>query len=133
MFDSTTDSVTYDYPPPADWHESLQNLDNASGIMESKALDLGCGPGRFLEPLSVALNTNVYGADFSQVMLDAAKKNTEGKFPLVLADAERLPFRERCFDFVLLRYILHHIRDHQQQSVSNNQQSSWDVDASRGL
>ena len=114
MFDSAIDCITYDYPPPADWHVSLRDLGNVNSMMESQALDLGCGPGRFLEPLSVALNTNVYGADFSQIMLDAAKKNTGGKFALVLADAEQLPFRDRCFDFVLLRYILHHIRDRQQ-------------------
>lgn len=59
-----------------------------------KILDLGCGTGRFLGPLSVS---DVFGVDFTHDMLKRAKK-TSAK--LVRGDVEHLPFKDESFDIV---------------------------------
>ena len=59
-----------------------------------RILDMGCGPGRFLEPFSVA---DVVGVDFTPNMLKHAKE-TGAK--LVRGDVEHLPFKDESFDIV---------------------------------
>ncbi len=59
-----------------------------------KILDMGCGPGRFLEPFSIA---HAYGVDFSTNMLKLAKGKGAN---LVRGDVEHLPFKEGVFDVV---------------------------------
>jgi len=61
---------------------------------DDKILDMGCGPGRFLEPFSVA---DVVGVDFTPNMLNSAKKTGAN---LVRADVEHLPFKDYSFDIV---------------------------------
>jgi len=67
-----------------------------------RVLDLGCGTGfvsRFLPP-----QCEPFGVDISYRMLKAYLR----EFPAgVLADAEKLPFRDRSFDFVLSNFSLH--------------------------
>lgn len=57
-----------------------------------KILEMGCGPGRFLGPFSVA---DVVGIDFTPEMLDQAKRWSA---KLVRGDAEHLPFKDGVFD-----------------------------------
>ncbi len=67
-----------------------------------RVLDLGCGTGfvsRFLPP-----ECDPFGVDISYRMLKAYLREFPGG---VLADAERLPFRDRSFDFVLSNFSLH--------------------------
>ncbi len=59
-----------------------------------KILDMGCGPGRFLGPFSVA---DVVGVDFTPDMLMQAKRWCK---KLVRGDAEHLPFKDGAFDIV---------------------------------
>ncbi len=59
-----------------------------------KILDLGCGPGRFLGPFTVA---DAYGVDFTLNMLVPAK--VKGA-KLVRGDVENLPFKDEVFDVI---------------------------------
>ncbi len=59
-----------------------------------RILDLGCGPGRFLEPFSIA---HAYGVDFTIDMLRLAKGKGAN---LVRGDVENLPFKDNIFDIV---------------------------------
>jgi len=63
-----------------------------------KILDLGCGTGIFLNMLS-RRGAFAVGVDTSREMLGIAKRR--GGAPLVLADADHLPFGECCFDAVV--------------------------------
>lgn len=65
-----------------------------------KVLDLGCGSGRMLKPLSQA-GCQVVGLDGSAHMLSLAALDNPGR-GLVLADAGRpLPFADASFDLVI--------------------------------
>ncbi len=76
-----------------------------------KVLDLGCGPGdgavRLLEKNAVAI-----GLDYSQGMLDTAKKEPKLRGRLTRGDAGRLPFRDASFDKIVCTNSFHHYPDH---------------------
>lgn len=62
-------------------------------------LDLGCGAGKNTKYLTQR-GFKVVGIDFSYQALMLAKR-AGIKSPLILADAFRLPFRRRIFDFII--------------------------------
>ena len=74
-------------------------------------LDVGCGPGRFLE-LVVRAGADAYGADLSDAA-EVAHRNlgSQGNCTIVQADLFRLPFKEDGFDFVYSFGVLHHTPD----------------------
>src|SRR4030042_3804763 len=76
--------------------ESLASLVEESEVL----LDLGCGPGVWLENLSDKFKIGV-GVDISRQMLKMSKKRGLSNANLVLADCHSLPFRKGIFDAVL--------------------------------
>ena len=64
----------------------------------SLALDAGCGTGLFFSHINTKTGTLV-GVDISKKSLLVARKRarTRGNVCLVLADADNMPFKERCF------------------------------------
>jgi SAM-dependent methyltransferase len=80
-----------------------------------RVLDVGCGQGTLLNYLP-HLGATVFGLDMSPVSLQraAAGANELGHpqfVHLAVADAERLPFPDKCFDTVLSFGVLHHTPD----------------------
>jgi ubiquinone/menaquinone biosynthesis C-methylase UbiE len=72
-----------------------------------KILDVGCGPGIFTARYA-AVGADVVGIDFSEQMIKIAKD----QFPRIdfqVADAERLPFDDQSFDFVIGIHVVHHL------------------------
>ncbi len=64
-----------------------------------RALDVGCGEGRFCRILK-ARGISVTGIDSSPPLLDAAtRRDPSGEYHL--ASAEQLPFDDGCFDLVV--------------------------------
>jgi SAM-dependent methyltransferase len=109
--------------PDADWYrESFDGLypilyahrdgREAEGVLrvlaqevrfdEGRLLDLGCGPGRFLEGLT-RRGAAAIGLDLSRSLLDRARTTSPGS-PLVRGDMRRLPFRGRAFRTVLMMF-----------------------------
>ena len=75
-------------------------------------LDVGCGTGWFAAGLRRALSdgaARVIGADLSAGMLSRARD--AGAWPLLQADATRLPLRTGSVDVVVCRGVLHHLPD----------------------
>lgn len=69
---------------------------------KGKILDLGCGSGRNF----AAIKGEIYGVDFSQKMLDLAKRD----FPdahLTKVSADKLPFVDNFFDVAIFVAALH--------------------------
>lgn len=63
-----------------------------------RLLDVSCGVGS-LPQLAARLGLEAHGVDFSEVALRVARK--EGlTVNLVVADGERLPYPDACFDYV---------------------------------
>jgi ubiquinone/menaquinone biosynthesis C-methylase UbiE len=75
-----------------------------------KALDLGCGGGRYTEMLT-SMGFDVVAADLSEEMLSVTRKRVDslsGMNPLVVqANMSKLPFESEWFDVVLTNGVLH--------------------------
>jgi SAM-dependent methyltransferase len=76
----------------------------------SRALELGCGTGVFLEKVAGS-GARLSGLDLSQDLLAKARERvrTLDNVRLVAGNAERLPFPDGAFDVVYGSSVLHHL------------------------
>jgi 2-polyprenyl-3-methyl-5-hydroxy-6-metoxy-1,4-benzoquinol methylase len=72
-------------------------------------LDVGCGSGRHSRQAAAA-GARVVAVDLGD-SIDVARANLPPGVLTVQADAERLPFEEGTFDFVMSIGVLHHLPD----------------------
>ena len=79
-------------------------------------VDYGCGYGRTLADLSAAGYENLFGVDFSEEMLARARVEAYGP-GLVRNDGHSLPFKNDCFDAVLLFAVLTCVPDGNEQRI----------------
>ncbi|WP_018602851.1 methyltransferase domain-containing protein [Mycobacterium sp. 155] len=82
------------------WQEPTEWLSIPPG---GTALDVGSGPGNITAALARAAGSDglAVGVDISEAMLARAVKAEAGpQVGFVRADAQRLPFRDECFDAV---------------------------------
>ncbi len=78
----------------------------------SHIVDLGCGTGRFSEPLAVHFEADVIGVDPSENMLEQARKKTlGGGVVFKQASGETLPLADQSADMVFMSMVFHHLRD----------------------
>jgi SAM-dependent methyltransferase len=74
-------------------------------------LDVGCGNGRYLAELQARGHRGrVCGADLSAGMLRTAR-SAAGDDPLLVGDAQSLPFASASFDVALVMHMLYHVPD----------------------
>ena len=73
----------------------------------AKILDVGCGNGNLFSLLSEK-KYELYGIDFSENMIDEAKRNCKREATFTVADAEKLPFDDNAFDIVVCNASFHH-------------------------
>jgi ubiquinone/menaquinone biosynthesis C-methylase UbiE len=78
-------------------------------------LDLGCGPGNVSIPLAHALqDAFVHGVDCSASFIEEARSRAEqqhvSNISFHIADAQLLPFQKETFDFVIVRFLLQHVK-----------------------
>lgn len=85
----------------------------------SRCLEIGCGCGvgaRIIH--QVFTPGTIHATDIDEEMLRAAKRKSRSwqSMPLELlaADAQQLPYPEKCFDAVFNYGIIHHLEDWQQ-------------------
>lgn len=82
------------------WYYKAFALDVAKYINAGRILDVGCGPGVFMEELSnVFKNAEVYGIDLDMNFCKISR--------VVCGDARSLPFKNHTFDLITLTYSLH--------------------------
>jgi SAM-dependent methyltransferase len=100
---------------PSEFHiasnEYFDVLDFGSLNAGMKAIDVGCGTGRWSRVLAPHVGI-MYGIDPSSA-LDVAKENCAAltNFVPVSAVAENLPFDSKSVDFAMSLGVLHHIED----------------------
>ena len=88
------------------WEETKFLFDDYL-IPGNKALDLGCGNGRYFEFFKEK-NVDYFGVDSSEKLIEIARnKYPEGKFQLT--EALCLPFPNNFFDKIYSIAVLHHI------------------------
>ena len=79
-----------------------------------KILDVGCGTGRFMEPL-LKRGAQVYGFDASSSMIEVASEKLNGYNPKFFnGRAETLPFKNKEFDYVISVWVLNHLSTYPQ-------------------
>ncbi|MFQ6089774.1 MAG: class I SAM-dependent methyltransferase [Candidatus Methanofastidiosia archaeon] len=80
------------------WRKNL--LEN----LEGRILEIGVGTGKNLE--YYPKNLKVYAIDFSEKMLKKANKKALQNTDLILMDAQKLGFKDRAFDYIVLTFVL---------------------------
>lgn len=113
-YDNTSIAAVYDsgrgYTPETlqQWLRLLSDYVPKGGI--SHIVDLGCGTGRFTEPLSVHFEAEVIGIDPSEKMLEQVRRKTAGStVNFKQASAEKLPVEECSTDMVFMSMVFHHL------------------------
>ena len=99
-------------------HSTGDDLEQIEALMRGHAaahvLDLGCGGGHVSYRAAPHV-ASVVACDLTPDMLEAVQRiaATRGLSNITVrqAAAEALPFEERCFDFVLCRFSVHHWQD----------------------
>src|SRR3990172_3276951 len=88
----------------------FQYLIKYGGIKKGKrVLELGCGTGVFTEKLSTQ-GIRLAAIDISMDLIKKAKEKLNGKgVQFIVADVERLPFKQGGFDSVVGISVLHHL------------------------
>lgn len=75
-------------------------------------LDLGCGVGRFLDPLAQAFPcARVVGVEPAMAMIHEVRVCPGARISLVRARAPALPFSDRSFDIIFISMVLHYLVD----------------------
>jgi demethylmenaquinone methyltransferase/2-methoxy-6-polyprenyl-1,4-benzoquinol methylase len=93
----------------AGWRRRAVRQAEPSG---KRVLDLGTGTGDVARELAAAGAALVVGADVTPAMIDAARSRLAGTaHRWVLADAQRLPFRDAAFDVVTNAFLLRNLPD----------------------
>jgi ubiquinone/menaquinone biosynthesis C-methylase UbiE len=89
----------------------LTALDRLRVVEGQRVLDLGCGPGDGASLLN-AKGAVAIGLDYSQGMLEDARKDSRNAGRLCRGDAGRLPFKDGAFDKLICTNSFHHYPDH---------------------
>ncbi|HEV7797834.1 MAG TPA: class I SAM-dependent methyltransferase [Pyrinomonadaceae bacterium] len=108
-WDRVAHEKRFSHPLRLDWLRKYSSK-------QARILDYGCGYGRTLADLSQASFTNLVGVDFSEQMLARARGQAPGSW-LVRNDGHGLPFKNDCFDLVLLFAVLTCIPNDDQQRL----------------
>lgn len=116
--------MTISFDRAADYYDKTRGFahEHAGAIAELLAaelgsghcLEIGVGTGRIALPLH-AHGARLTGVDLSAPMLTRLKSNAGGRlpFPVLIADATRLPFKPASYDALLASHVFHLISDWQ--------------------
>ena len=113
-------SISYDERCIGYARDRFAKIAGTQGWPYATSLELGCGTGFFalnLAQAGVLATDGIAVTDISPGMVEVAQRNAKGLGFEVdgrVADAERLPFDDACFDLVFGHAVLHHIPDVEQ-------------------
>ena len=83
-----------------------------SDIKNKKVLDLGCGPGFWIEQISKKNPNKIIASDLTSHALELAAKRCKflsiDNVEFIQANAEELPFCDNEFDFINCQGVIHH-------------------------
>lgn len=89
------------------WKPVAQDIINYYNLSKnSKVLDIGCAKGFLVKDL-VDLGIDAYGLDISKYAIENAPEEIKNR--LTIGSAEKLPFKESEFDFVISINTIHNL------------------------
>ena len=97
----------------------LELVDKYAGAKQLRILDIGCGPGIFMEEL-LRRGHHVIGMDMTEKMVREAFENTQKKYSeraaCVLGDIENIPFKYGSFDLILCIGVLSYLQEQEKSA-----------------
>ena len=92
------------------WFNWLFNQIDFSKV--NRLLELGCGNGKLWQENSIDLrNREIFLSDISEGMVEEVRKKLGSDFNCIVADAEKIPFKDSYFDTIIANHVLFYLND----------------------
>ena len=78
----------------------------------NRLLELGCGNGKLWQEDKIDLrNREIFLSDISEGMVEEVRNKLGSDFNCIVADAEKIPFKDAYFDSVIANHVLFYLND----------------------
>lgn len=78
----------------------------------NRLLELGCGNGKLWQENRIDLrNREIFLSDISEGMVDEVRNKLGSDFNCIVADAEKIPFKDSYFDTIIANHVLFYLND----------------------
>lgn len=92
------------------WFNWLFNQIDFSRV--NRLLELGCGNGKLWQENRIELrNREIFLSDISEGMVEEVRNKLGSDFNCIVADAEKIPFKDEYFDSVIANHVLFYLND----------------------
>lgn len=92
------------------WFNWLFNQIDFSKV--NRLLELGCGNGKLWQENRIDLrNREIFLSDISEGMVEEVRKKLGSDFNCIVADAEKIPFKDSYFDTIIANHVLFYLND----------------------
>lgn len=92
------------------WFNWLFNQIDFSKV--NRLLELGCGNGKLWQENSIDLrNREIFLSDISEGMVEEVRNKLGSDFNCIVADAEKIPFKDEYFDSIIANHVLFYLND----------------------
>lgn len=92
------------------WFNWLFNQIDFSKV--NRLLELGCGNGKLWQENRIELrNREIFLSDISEGMVEEVRNKLGSDFNCIVADAEKIPFKDEYFDSIIANHVLFYLND----------------------
>ena len=78
----------------------------------NRLLELGCGNGKLWQENKIDLrNREIFLSDISEGMVEEVRNKLGSDFNCIVADAEKIPFKDKYFDTIIANHVLFYLND----------------------
>ena len=78
----------------------------------NRLLELGCGNGKLWQENRIDLrNREIFLSDISEGMVEEVRNKLGSDFNCIVADAEKIPFKDAYFDSIIANHVLFYLND----------------------
>ena len=78
----------------------------------NRLLELGCGNGKLWQENRIDLrNREIFLSDISEGMVEEVRNKLGSDFNCIVADAEKIPFKDEYFDSIIANHVLFYLND----------------------
>ena len=78
----------------------------------NRLLELGCGNGKLWQENKIDLrNREIFLSDISDGMVDEVRNKLGSNFNCIVANAEKIPFKDAYFDTIIANHVLFYLND----------------------